>query len=44
MVSANGNPAGTLASVDLAADAIVLESLEGPVALKKEHFAVDPQG
>lgn len=44
VVSANGNPAGTLASVDLAADAIVLESPEGPVALKKEHFAVDAEG
>lgn len=44
VVSANSNPSGTLASVDLAADAIVLESPEGPVALKKEHFAVDPQG
>jgi hypothetical protein len=44
VVSANGNPAGTLASVDLAADAIILESPEGPVALKKEHFAVNPSG
>jgi hypothetical protein len=44
VISANGNPAGTLASVDLAADAIILESPEGPVALKKEHFAVDPSG
>lgn len=44
VISANGNPAGTLASVDLAADAIILESPEGPVALKKEHFAVDPNG
>lgn len=44
VVSANGNPAGTLASVDLATDAIILESPEGPVALKKEHFAVNPSG
>lgn len=44
VLSANGNPAGTLVEVDLAADAFVLESPEGPVALKKEHFAVNPQG
>lgn len=44
VVSANGNPAGTLKEVDLAADAIILESPEGPVALKKEHFAVSPEG
>lgn len=42
--SANGNPAGTLAEVDLGTDVIVLESPAGKVALKKEHFAVDPQG
>ena len=44
VVSANGNPAGTLKEVDLAADTIVLESPQGPVALKKEHFAVSPEG
>jgi len=44
VLSANGNPAGTLVEVDLAADAFVLESPEGPVALKKEHFAVNEQG
>jgi len=42
--SANGAPAGSLTEVDLAADAIVLESANGPVALKKEHFAVDAGG
>lgn len=42
--SADGSPAGTLIEVDLAADAFVLESPEGPVALKKEHFAVDANG
>ncbi len=42
--SANGNPAGTLDEVDLAADVIVLESPAGKVALKKEHFAVDGEG
>lgn len=44
VISANGNPAGTLKEVDLAADAIILESPEGPVALKKEHFAVNAEG
>ena len=42
--SADGAPAGSLTEVDLAADAIVLESANGPVALKKEHFAVDAAG
>jgi len=44
VVSANGNPAGTLTEVDLAMDAIILESPDGPVALKREHFAVDANG
>jgi hypothetical protein len=44
VVSAKGKPAGTLKEVDLAADAIVLESPQGPVALKKEHFAISPEG
>lgn len=44
VMSANGNPAGTIASIDTAMDAIILESPDGPVALKKEHFAVDPNG
>lgn len=44
VISANGNPAGTLAEVNLDADMIVLASPAGKVALKKEHFAVDSQG
>ncbi len=44
VISANGNPAGTLAEVNLDADMIVLASPAGKVALKKEHFAVDGQG
>jgi len=44
VVSANGNPAGTLAEVDLAGDVIVLDSPAGKVALKKEHFAMDSEG
>lgn len=44
VMSVNGNPAGTLTSVNLEADTIVLESEQGPVMLKKEHFAVDGNG
>ncbi|MBI1403567.1 MAG: hypothetical protein GC147_10170 [Porphyrobacter sp.] len=44
VVSAMGKPVGTLSEVDLENDAFVLESPNGPVALKKEHFAVNPQG
>lgn len=44
VVSINGNPAGTLSSVDLAADVITLDSPDGPIILKKEYFAVNPQG
>lgn len=44
VMTAKGNPAGTLTEVDLEVDAIVLESTNGPVALKKEHFAVDASG
>jgi hypothetical protein len=41
---ASGNAAGVLKEVDLEADAIILENEAGPVALKKEHFAVDANG
>jgi hypothetical protein len=44
VVSVNGNPTGTLTKVDMAADSITLESPQGPILLKKEHFAVDPNG
>lgn len=44
VVSINGNPAGTLGDVDLAADVITLDSPDGPIVLKKEYFAVNPQG
>ncbi len=44
VVSINGNPAGTLSKVDLAADVITLDSPDGPIVLKKEYFAVNPQG
>ncbi|KPF64762.1 hypothetical protein [Porphyrobacter sp. AAP60] len=42
--SINGNPAGTLGDVDLAADVITLDSPDGPIILKKEYFAVSPEG
>ncbi|QUL36465.1 hypothetical protein [Erythrobacter sp. JK5] len=44
VVSAKGLPAGTLSEVDLVEDAIVLDTETGPIALKKEHFAVNPEG
>ena len=44
VVSAGGSPIGKLASVDLAADKITLETEGGALLLKKEHFAVNPQG
>ncbi|MBA3864011.1 MAG: hypothetical protein CVT87_03930 [Alphaproteobacteria bacterium HGW-Alphaproteobacteria-9] len=44
VVSINGNPAGTLGEVDLAADEITLESPDGPILLKKEYFIVDNDG
>jgi sporulation protein YlmC with PRC-barrel domain len=44
VMSINGNPAGTLGKVDLAADVITLDSPDGPIILKKEYFAVNPQG
>ncbi|WP_095013082.1 hypothetical protein [Tsuneonella mangrovi] len=40
--SADGQDAGTIKSVD--ADDIVLETAEGPVALKRQFFAVDASG
>jgi hypothetical protein len=44
VVSVGGNPVGTLASVDLAADAIVLETGRGKLQLAKRNFAVNRQG
>jgi hypothetical protein len=42
VVGANGAQAGTIKSVD--GDTIVLESPAGPVALKREHFAINAGG
>ena len=45
VVSVGGRPAGTLEAVDLAADKIDFKAEGGSVfAMKKEHFAVNPQG
>lgn len=44
VVSAGGREVGALLAVDLEGDTIILESLAGPLRLRKEHFAVNPQG
>lgn len=44
VLSVNGNPAGTLTSVDTVKDAFILESPEGSVLLRKEHFKMSPEG
>ncbi len=45
VVSIGGAPAGKLGAVDLAADSITFEAEGGSsFPLKKEHFAVNPQG
>ncbi|MBU7579770.1 MAG: hypothetical protein KAF27_04775 [Porphyrobacter sp.] len=44
VVSAGGRAVGTLETVDLAADTILLKAEQGVLQLKKEHFAVNPQG
>lgn len=44
VLSTGGRAVGTLAEVDLAADKIMLETPQGLLQMKKEHFAVNPQG
>lgn len=44
VVSAGGRSVGTLEKVDLAADTILLKAPQGTLRMKKEHFAVNPQG
>lgn len=44
VVSAKGVPVGTISTADAEADNFVLETADGPVALKREHFAVDANG
>lgn len=45
VISVGGAPVGKLGAVDLAADSITFEAEGGSAfELKKEHFAVNPQG
>lgn len=44
VMSLGGKPVGTLDTVDLAADKILLDSGQGLLMLKKEYFAVSPEG
>lgn len=44
VISAGGRAVGTIRVADLNADSIILDSPQGPLRLKKEHFAVTPQG
>lgn len=44
VVSVGGRTVGKLAAADLEADLILLESPQGMLRLKREHFAVSPQG
>lgn len=44
VMSADGQPAGTIYSIDNDIDAIIVERDGGIVTLKREHFAVDPNG
>lgn len=44
VVTVGGRDAGKLGKVDLAADSVELVAPEGTFPMKKEHFAVNPQG
>lgn len=44
VVSAGGRAVGTISVADLAADSIILDSPQGPLRFRKEHFAVTTQG
>lgn len=44
VVTVGGRDAGKLGKVDLAGDSIELVAPEGTFPMKKEHFAVNPQG
>lgn len=44
VVSTGGRDVGTLTAVDLAADNIMLETPQGLLQMRKEHFMVNPQG
>ncbi|MGB3807767.1 MAG: hypothetical protein WA936_11260 [Erythrobacter sp.] len=44
VTSADGQPAGTIYSIDNDVDAIIVQREGGIITLKREHFAVDPNG
>lgn len=44
VISVGGRTVGKLGVVDLAGDAIILQTPAGPVRLRKDQFAVSPQG
>lgn len=44
VVSSGGRAVGTIRVADLSADSIILDSPQGPLRLKKEHFATTTQG
>ena len=44
VISVGGRAVGKLIAVDMAANAIILETPDGPVRLRKNQFAVSPQG
>lgn len=44
VVSTGGRDVGKLTAVDLAADNIMLETPQGLLQMRKEHFMVNPQG
>lgn len=44
VISAGGRAVGQLGPVDLEGDTILLQAEQGMLRLRKEHFAVSPQG
>ncbi len=44
VMSADGMPAGTIYTIDNEVDAVIVERDGGIITLKREHFAVDPNG
>lgn len=44
VMSADGQPAGTIYTIDNDVDAIIVQREGGIITLKREHFAVDPNG
>jgi len=44
VMSADGQPAGTIYTIDNDVDAIIVERDGGIITLKREHFAINPTG